>query len=239
MEIAADLTSHKYAFAIPCYEGKLVTETALSLLDTSGKFCSMQIPHAFLVIRGGALIHDVRNELTHRFLHKTDCDTMICIDSDIEWDWDAILRLMVMSEHYPIVAGCYPSRVDPVKFIVNHTKSELNEHGLLECNGIGMGFVAIQRKVFEQMKVPQYEHDGYEQPVKAFFQVGLQKSPGKKKLRPVGEDVWFFREAHKQGFPCYVDPAISLKHHGTKVYDYQFKDYVQQILTPVGKPLGE
>jgi hypothetical protein len=200
----------------------------------------MKIPHAFLVIRGGALIHDVRNELAHRFLHKTDCDTLICIDADIEWDWEAMLRLLVMSHNYPIVAGCYPSRVDPVKFIVNHTKDELNEHGLLECNGIGAGFIAIQRRVLEQMQVPEYEHNDYEQPVKAFFQVGLQKSKqDPTKLKPVGEDVWFFREAYKQGFPCMVDPAISLKHHGTKVYDYQFKDYVHQVLKTEEQTLGE
>lgn len=233
MEITAELTSHKYAIAIPCYEGKIQTETALSLLDTSGKLTSMNIPHAFIVIRGGALIHDVRNELTHRFLHKTDCDTLICIDADIQWDWEAFLRLAVLSEKYPIVAGCYPSRMDPVKFIVNHTKDKLNEHGLLECNGIGMGFVAIQRQVFEKMEVPTYKHKEYDQRMKAFFQVGIQDDT------PVGEDVWFFREAYKQGFPCMVDPAINLVHHGQKAYDYKFQDYVHQILDLEDKSLGE
>jgi hypothetical protein len=192
----------------------------------------MNIPHAFIVIRGGALIHDVRNELVHRFLTTTDCDTLLCIDADIQWDWDAFLRLMVLSEHYPIVSGCYPCRTDPVKFIVNNTANKLNEHGLLECNGVGMGFVAIQRKVFETMTALEYEHKDYDKPLKAFFQVGIQDR------KPVGEDVWFFREAYKQGFPCMVDPAINLVHHGFKAYDYKFQDYVHQILEPE-KTLGE
>jgi len=239
LEISASLDKHKYAFAIPCYEGKIQTETTLSLLDTSGRFSNLRIPHSFLIIRGGALIHDVRNELVHRFLHLTDCDTLICIDADIQWDWDALLRLLVMSENYPIVAGCYPSRVDPVKFIVNNTTDRLNEHGLLECDGIGMGFVAIQRQVFEKMKVPAYEHSKYDKPVKAFFQLGLQKRENDKIAKPVGEDVWFFREAYKQGFPCMVDPAISLIHHGSKAYDYQFKDYVKEILNLEDPTLGD
>lgn len=234
MEIKAELSKHKYAIAIPCYEGKIQVETALSLLDTSGKLSMMQVPHAFIVVRGGALIHDVRNEMTHRFLHKTDCDTLICIDADIQWSWDDFLRLMALSEHYPIIAGCYPSRIDPIKFICNHTTDTLNEHGLVECNGIGMGFVAFQRQVFEKMEVPTFDHSDYpDQPVKAFFQVGIQNR------KPVGEDVWFFREAYKQGFPCMVDPGISPIHHGQKAYDYQFKDYVHQILRKEEKTLGE
>jgi len=233
LEIKSEITKHKYAIAIPAYDGKMQMETALSLLDTSGKLMNMQIQHAFIVIRGGALIHDVRNELTHRFLHKTDCDTLICIDADIQWDWDSFLRLMVLSEHYPIIAGCYPSRIDPVKFIVNHTKDTLNQHGLLECNGIGMGFVAIQRQVFEKMEVPTYTHKEYPQKMKQFFHVGIQNDT------PVGEDVWFFREAYKQGFPCMVDPAINLIHHGSKAYDYKFQDYVHQILRDGGQTLGE
>lgn len=222
--VEADLSKRKFAFGIPCYEGNIKTETCLSLLDTSGKLTAMNIPHAFIVIRGGALIGAVRNEITHRFLHVTDCDTLINIDADIEWDWDAMLRLMVFSTKYPIVAGVYPARTEPTKFIVNHTKNTLNPDGLVECNGLGMGFVAIQRRVFEEMQVDDYDIDMYPQPIKNFFDTGIQNR------RPVGEDVYFFREAYKQGFPCMVDPGITLKHHGTKVYDAQFKDYVYQIL---------
>ena len=227
MEIKAELTGHKYAIAIPCYEGKIQTETTLSLLDTSGKLTLMGIAHAFIVVRGGALIADVRNEMTHRFLHLTDCDTMICIDADIEWSWDDFLRLIVLSSNYPIVAGCYPARLDPVKFIINNTTDKLNEHGLVECNGIGMGYVAIQRQVFEKMNVPTYHNKSYpDLPMKCFFDTGIQNN------ERIGEDVWFFREAYNQGFPCMVDPEIQIKHHGTKVYDYKFKDYVYQILAP-------
>jgi hypothetical protein len=232
LEISSDLTAHKYAFAIPCYEGKIQTETALSLLETSGKLGMMKINHAHIVIRGGALIADVRNEMTHRFLHLTDCDTMICIDADIQWDWDSMLRLMTLSAHYPILGGVYQSRVEPVKFIVNNTKSKLNEHGLLETNGMGMGFVAIQRRVFEEMKVPDYDVDNYPQPIKQFFQTGIQDR------KPVGEDVWFFREAYKQGFPCWVDPGINLIHHGSKMYSEKFQDYVHQVLDK-DETLGE
>lgn len=224
MEISVDLSAHRYAIAIPCYEGKIQVETCTSLLSTTYKFNQHQIGHAFLIIRGGALIADVRNELCHRFLHETDADTLICIDADIEWDWEALERLLVFSTLYPVVAGIYPARVEPTKFIVNHRERKLNEHGLLPIEGCGMGFVAIQRKCLEGMKTNEYDHRDYDKPVKQFFATTIEDR------KPIGEDVFFFRRATEQGFECMADPGINLKHHGTKVYDAKLGDYIHQIL---------
>jgi len=89
------------------------------------------------------------------------------------------------------------------------------------------------RKVFEEMVVPDYDHSDYDKPIKQFFATGIQNR------KPVGEDVWFLREAYKQGFPCMVDPAINLIHHGQKAYDYKFQDYVYQVLDKEDETLGE
>lgn len=224
MEISVDLSAHRYAIAIPCYEGKMQVETCTSLLTTTHKFNQHGVGHAFLIIRGGALIADVRNELCHRFLHETDCDTLICIDADIEWTWEALERLLVFSHYHPVVAGIYPARVEPTKFIVNHRSRQLNEMGLLPVEGCGMGFVAIQRSCLENMKTDEYDHKDYPVPVKQFFATTIEDR------KPIGEDVFFFRRATEQGFECMVDPGIDLKHHGTKVYDAKLQDYISQIL---------
>lgn len=223
MEVEVDLSEHSYAIAVPCYEGKIQAETALSLVQLSGNLTAQGIKHCFLMIRGGALIDAVRNELTERFLHQTECDTMICVDADIEFTWEGFQRLAVFSHHYPIVAGAYPGRIDPPKFIVNYKGNELNEHGLLPINGTGFGFVAIQRKVFEGMKPDTYEVEGQE-PRKAFFRTTLENG------RYIGEDVYFFRRAEEAGFEAFIDPGIDLIHHGSKAYDYKFRDAIHQIL---------
>lgn len=225
METEADLSEHSYCFAVPCYEGKLYTETCGSLLRVCNKLSAYGIKHSFLVIRGGALIHNVRNELTHRFLHETECDTMICVDADVEFDFEAFERLATFSHHYPIVAGCYPSRTDPPTFFVNYVENKLNKDGLIPVDGTGMGFVAIQREVFNKLDVVEYRNKQYDKPIKAFFQMGIVDGESR------GEDIWFFEEAHKQGITTYIDPGINLKHHGSKCYDAKLQDCIHQILT--------
>ena len=227
-QLEADLSQHSYAFAVPCYEGNLKVECALSVLDAVGQMVRAGISTSTIIIRGGALVHNVRNELTHRFLHETDCDTMICIDSDIEFTVPMLQRLLVYSTKYPIIAGAYPSRMDPPKFFVNHFPNpELNEDGLLRVNGTGMGFVAIQRKVFEQLEVPSYKCSGFGGAlVKAYFQMEIDEETQESR----GEDIFFFRLADKQGIPTYIDPGINLVHHGFKAYDAQLQHCIHKIL---------
>lgn len=228
MEIGTNLGEHKYMFAIPAYEGKIQAETALSCLSTSGKLTAQGIPHVFNLIRGGALIDAVRNEIVHRFLHETECDTLVCIDADIEFDWESMERLLVFSGHYPIIAGAYCSRQDPPKFVIKPMSKTLNEHGLMPVAGMGFGFVAIQRQVFEKMAedTPTYFDELSQKHTKAFFRTGQIGEDGKY----IGEDVWFFKEAVRMGFTPMLDPGITLKHHGPKSFDYQIKDYVEQLL---------
>lgn len=228
MELSSDLSKHKYMFAIPAYEGKLQAETALSCLSIAGKLTQQTVSHCFNIVRGGALIDAVRNEIIHRFLHETECDTLICIDADIEFEWASMERLLVFSHHYPIVAGAYCGRQDPPKFVITPTSKELNEHGLMSVSGMGFGFVAVQRKCLEEMAKDtiEYYDDVAKKDIKAFFRTG---QIGERR-QYIGEDVWFFKEAIRMGFTPMLDPGIKLKHHGSKVYEYQLQDYVDQLL---------
>lgn len=229
-QIGANLGEHKFMFAIPCYDGKVQAETALSCVVVSGKLSKQGIPHGFNLIRGGALIDAVRNEIVYRFMNETDCDILVCIDSDIEFDWESMERLLVFACHYPIVAGAYPNRTDPPKFIVNALEDEpkYNEHGLVAIKGLGFGFVAIQRKVFEEMAktTPVYIDQVANRTVHQFFKTGELNEKGEY----VGEDVYFFKKAVEAGFTPYLDPGISLKHHGSKVYDYRIMDCIDQLV---------
>ncbi len=221
MEVVANLSERSYCIAVPCYDEMITSPTCLSLLETTHKLTELNVKHSFAIVRGGALIHQVRNEITHKFLHETDCDTMVCIDSDVSWEWEAMQRLLVFSQYYPIVAGAYCLRKDPPAFFINGFEghNSLNEHGLLTSRGTGMGFVAITREAFERIPAPTYFSPQYpEKPVKAYFQTALVDN------RSFGEDIWFFEEAHKVGIPCMIDPGIELLHHGRKAYDYKLRD---------------
>lgn len=230
MELTANISEQSYAIAVPCYEGKLTVETAMSLLGLSMKLSEHNIGHSFLIVKGGALIHNVRNDLVHRFLHQTNCSTLVFVDADVGFDWEAFERLAVFSCMYPIIAGCYPSRTEECMFFLHGHDGKLNEHGLIKVTGTGMGFTAIQRNVFDKIQVPEYNHKQYGK-VKAFFQMDLQPNDaGLDGLESTGEDIWFYKNAAKFGIPTYVDPGINLTHTGMKTWDGKLGECIATIL---------
>jgi len=222
-QITLDLSKHVYYFSIPCYSGQIVTETAVSLIRMTSWMSSAKIPHRVSCISSGALIDAVRNECVHEFL-KTDADTWVTIDADIEFDLPAIQRLLVHSHSHPIVLGAYPTRVEPSNFIISPTSGKLNEDGLLPVESCGFGFVAIQRKVFEQLKVPHYVKNG--EVWNQYFKTG-EIGPTKNYI---GEDCWFLQEAIRQGYQPLVDPKIVLNHHGRKKYEGSLMDVLDELL---------
>lgn len=220
-ETTVDLTQHKYAFAIPAYDGKMHVETTSALIDTTSKLAQGGVGWSVITIKGCALIDVTRNELCHKFLHETDADIMICIDSDISWDWENMQRLLVFSTLYPSVAGVYCSRTEPAKFHLNTEQLETDNNGLLDHTGTGMGFVSLQRSMLEELDVPKFTHPKYpDKPMKQFFKCEIQGDTF------TGEDIVFFRMLAERGYRPKADINITLKHHGFKDYDYQIKDYI-------------
>lgn len=219
-QVEVDLTKHKFAFAIPCYDGKVQVDTMTSLLETCGRLTQMGITWQFITIKGSALIDATRNEIMHKFLHETECDILINIDSDISWSWESMERLLVFSTIYDSMAGVYCSRTDPPKFHLNLLDTVPDENGLVRHNGTGFGFVSLKREVLEKMDVSTFKHKKYDDRMRVFFKQEVQNDTF------IGEDIYFFREMVKQGFTAYADINITLKHHGPKDYDYQLNQYV-------------
>lgn len=230
-QLSANLAEKSFMFAIPAYEGKLQVETAMSMLVLAGKLTQAGVRHCFNVVRGGALIDLARNEIAHRFLNETECDILVCIDADIEFTWESMERLLVFACHYPMVCGAYCSRTEPPKFIVNaiEEKPKLNQHGLIPVKGLGFGFVALQRKTLEAMKpyVDTYVDKAAEaKEVYQFYRTGEKN----ERREVIGEDVYFFKKAVEAGITPYLDPGITLIHHGSKAFNYQLKDYIDQLI---------
>jgi hypothetical protein len=225
--IEANLCEHHYAFAIPCYDGKIFTETTVSLLESSSQLAMNQVSHQFIMLRGGALIDAVRNELIHRFLTMTKADTLICIDADITFSFDMMKRLLVYSHHYPIVCGAYTSKTEDPRFIITTADNKLDENGLLPIKSMGFGFVAIQRQVLEDMKpfLDTYHMKEYGTDVHAYFRLLIENN------KYTGEDIYFFNKAREAGFQPMLDPQIELGHLGTKHYTTPFKAVLNQIIT--------
>lgn len=224
MNIEIDLSKFKFCFAMPAYDGKVCMETCQSLIETTNQLTRRGIPWGMVSLKSCALIDSSRNQLIHKFLHETDADVLVFIDTDISWDWESMERLLVWSTMYKCVSGIYCSRKDPPNFVVHMDDNKLTEYGLLPISGAGLGFTAIQRTAFDALDVPEYTDANYELPLKQFTAVGVVDG------KYIGEDIHLFRLFKKQGIQAYADPGITLKHHGYKTYEYQFQDIISNYL---------
>lgn len=217
MDLKVDLSQHKFMLALPCYDSKIATHTATSLISSILRMGQTGIKYEIAMLNSGTLLDASRNELTQTFL-ESDCDIMVCLDSDMVWSWDSLQRLLAFSAIYPVVTGAYQCKMDQPKFIVEIEDFQPNEHGLLPINHIGMGFVAIQKSVFEELKpiTEIYTHHVTGQEFYAFFRFAIENG------KYIGEDVYFFHKLKEVGIQAMLDPHIELGHVGTKVYDAPF-----------------
>lgn len=208
----------KVFIATPAYQGKVHVQYALALNDT----CTLLRMHGFEVtIRmpvGGSLLVADRNRLVQMFW-DSGCDYMLCVDSDLGWDPNAVMRLIEADKD--VSGGVYPTRdksgfnfrpaVEPNGKIVM-CKDTL----LLQMEYIPSGFLLIKRNVIATLrdKYPELYYcpkdinsdqtSGY-----CFFNTEVYDGEF------WGEDYVFCRRLREAGFDIYVDPLIEFDHAGT------------------------
>lgn len=213
--------------------------TALSLVNSLRFMDQNGVDVNYIVELQNSIVDSARNNLVHEFLKEPLHQTLIFIDSDMMWNPDDLLRLCCWSTIYPVVAGMYStkSETEP-KFLGDYWKDpELNqvmanEYGLVKMTGIGLGFCAINRSVFETMmpSTKQYKDPRSSTPVYRFFSTTTDDGGF------VGEDIYFLRRwTNEFGGELWVDPEIKLGHIGQKVY----KGDVIKAITEFNKRLLE
>lgn len=216
-----DLTKNKFTIGMPAY-GHIPVLTATSLVNTFRYFDAHRIDISYCVELNCSIIDFARNNVVHQFLTMPgNPDKLICVDSDITWEPEALARLCAWSTKYPIVAALYSTKQDGDQQFIgdyyidpNQKGLVTNEYGLVRMIGLGMGFVIIDRSVFETM-MPDTEVyiDKRYGKIHRFFQTTTQSGV------PIGEDIYFFRRwCHNFNGEVWVDPTITLGHIGYKTY---------------------
>lgn len=225
MEQEFDISKIKFCIGMPIM-GSVPAYTAISLIETATRFTEQGISLAFTYELNNSIVQHARNRVAQNFLEKSGADKLICIDSDITWNVDDLFRLCCWSSIYPFVGAMYPTKNEAMKFIGRYGKTEAgntitsNEHGLVSMSGFGLGFVIIDRSVFEELKphTEKYDHN-HEKGIYNFFDVV------KKDGHILGEDIYFMqRYIEVTGKDIWVDPSIELGHIGSKVYRGALKD---------------
>jgi len=189
----------KILVSIPTHDGRIWAGCAggISQCVAAQRFGNFYF-HA-----GGSCINHVRNQMASIFL-KSQSEILICIDSDIEFtvqDFD-----FLMSGPEMIGTALYLKKVErylPVTY--------------------GMGFVRIDRQVFEILDqlvddtgrpmVAEYYENGHIE--KDYFRTGASSD-----ARWMAEDFGFWSLVQLAGITPQIEKRTRLKHWGMKSFNY-------------------
>lgn len=191
----------------------ILTEPKFNFFDSMMRFCAAyRGKFMFRQIVGG-MIGLARDNAASEFL-KTDCTDLLFIDSDIAFTVADVDR--ICSHDLDVVGGCYPLKQEAEKptlvlSLVDGAKHD--ENGLIECTGIGTGFLRIRRSVFEKLAphAKTFKNDKGETE-QDFFPSGVDDG------KYWGEDLAFCRLWRKHGGKVWADYQIRLSHFGVKIF---------------------
>lgn len=163
----------------------------------------------------GALIRmeiaHARNLLAQKFLENADATHLLFWDDDVLPPSDGLMRLLAHDQ--PIVSGFYTSRALPMRPIAYRRDAvrQRYEHvdtltdGLQAVDGVGCGFLLIQRSVFERIEPPWFQY---------------LCEPGDLNAS-LSEDLFFCERARAAGIPILLDTSVRCGHIGSYTYDYR------------------
>ena len=216
--------------AMPCYDSVKVS-TMISLIKLVQQLGKSGIQVSINTMKS-PLIHQARNYLTSVFL-TTDFTHLLFVDSDVEFEPEAVLRMLVAKKD----VICTPYRVKSLDvnqkmYTVELKKDAPLEPGdLIEITAGPTGIMLIHRDVFKKIieKFPELkiknsvfpqpgpDHEYYYN----FFEFTFNEGYA------AGEDVSFCRLVEKLGFKLYANTASFTKHHGSYAWGGRFKDALE------------
>lgn len=223
----------KVVFATPFYEGRGWSAYIGSLFQTAwflSKHTSLEID--FWRLDGDAYVWRARNRLA-KMLLESDFDELFFLDSDMEWEIDGILSILLRD--VPIVGAAYPCKNNWEFYSCLIDTDDLGypivtQDGLIEAKHgiVPTGFMKIKREVFEKLAEEnpddyyEGEVDGKIERTMNFFGHLLEEH------RPYGEDTSFCIRCVRAGIPIYVDPNITIRHYGIKAWEGNYHKYLMR-----------
>ena len=194
------------AVCIPCRD-TLHSEFSycLAMMMKQSQFLSYDFD---LLQLQGSLISAQRQKLAETAILRGNSH-ILWLDSDMIFPVDIVDRLS--SHNLPIVACTYSTRTAPYKGVAYRTIGDWNswisldtDQVLVNAEGVGMGCMLLDVKIFDNMTRP-------------WFEVTYNESLHEH----LGEDFYFCSQARKLGFPIMIDIASSklLRHLGTTGFD--------------------
>ena len=219
---------------MPCYDSVKIN-TMLSVIKLVQQLGKSGIEVGIQTMKS-PLIHQARNYLTSVFL-TTQYQYMLFIDSDVEFEPEAVIRMMVVKKR--IV--CTPYRVKSPEIDKHIYTVEFKDpknilvlaEGLVEIEAGPTGLMLIDRQVFEKiiknrpdLKIknkavpsPGASHEFYYN----FFDFGFNDGYA------MGEDIFFCKLARDNDFRIFANIESSTAHHGSFAWRGTFGKSMKEI----------
>jgi hypothetical protein len=221
-------------FATPCYGGQITDQYFLSVFRLTQELIKYNINFRITTLRNESLVPRARNILTAMFLEAKECTHMMFIDADIEFDPEAVIRMLAMDKE--LITGAYPKKTLPVDYAINlkfadQEKQQVKvDMGAVEVLDASTGFWLMKREVVDKMveSYPElhYLNDSsidpkFNQYCYSFFDTIHDPDDN----RYLSEDYTFCRRWQKIGGQIWLDPNTKLNHVGS----YTFEGDVNKI----------
>lgn len=228
-----------WAIAVPYFGGKdWEHERCMRAVEKYGSPIFMTIGHPYIDM--------ARAKLTYDFLawERPKLDCLLFIDHDILFNPSDVPRIIESALRLNTIVGAAYPKKNPGADLIGTFHPSITEvtfyegGGCYPCDdsGVGMGFTAIPRTVFEALsELPEMaEVISAEYRVRPFFHHLIENGVY------FGEDFSFCRRALKVGFRSHLDTRIRLRHKGS--YAYAVEDcgmVVPQAFETLTVKLGE
>jgi len=216
----------KVMIAVPCYTGTMHAAFCSSLLEEHITLIQNGILAEVKIYTGMGIVHKVRNSLLADFL-MSDCDDIVFIDDDIQWERGSVLKLLSVPED--IVGGSYLRKKESTEYVVQWKteNKELwsNEHGLIEVEGLAGGFTKLSRKAAEDLAKNSIEID---EPCSSHGAAWRVYDYNVENRTEYGEDFSMCRKAASLGYKIWLHPELKLNHFGLKNYEGHVGEWLRK-----------
>ena len=236
-----ELRNVKLYIATPCYGGNMMQEYVMSLLSSIFLLHNNGVKCEVRFIGGESLITRGRNHLCSFFM-ASEATHLVFIDGDIEWNPVHLLRLITCNKGVSV--GAYPLKMLPQKedggkqrYVVNGLRnvkpSVVSEtQTVYPVLNSGTGFMCISRKVIERLQQAHPELHYTTDIDRGLLRNGGESAENIQRCRKnlfslfdtshdeaddnhyLSEDYTFCKRWIDIGGKIWLDPEISLTHHG-------------------------
>lgn len=210
--------------AAPSYDGTITVWHASSLSETCKLGLTKDINVFCIYMSYDSLVQRARNDIVQLAL-ELKVDDLVFIDADVDWKPKDFFKLL--DYDVDVVGGVYRKKGDEEQYPVKLKKGgyQIGDNGLVEVDGLPMGFTRITRRALEIIwnESREYREPHKEKPIRMVFDININEDG-----YLVSEDISFCVKWKGLGGKLYLDSSIDLAHVGTKRWIGNFSNWIQK-----------